>query len=98
MILSKEALELAKMISYEIWEKYDDTHGYRSDKQKLNAEQNIDRQDSMVFFWQQFDPVNQNEFIMRLKLLKYSKDYPASKEILEWIDEWKIEELLAMLM
>lgn len=36
MKLSKEALEILKRSAHKVWEKYDDTHGYRTEKQNRN--------------------------------------------------------------
>lgn len=61
--MSEDALKLAQQIAHEVWEKYDDTHGYRTEKQERNDNHPTNDPDCMWFFWNQFDENNQNEFI-----------------------------------
>lgn len=82
--MNKESLKLAKKISHEIWEKYDDTHGYRSEKQDRNKNVSIENSDNIWFFWQQFDPVNQKEFL--IGLLSY-KDEEGFSDLMDWVME-----------
>jgi hypothetical protein len=55
-------LELAKKISHQVWEKYDDQFGYRTEKQTYNDNVSTDIPDNIWFFWGQFDSINQAEF------------------------------------
>ena len=83
--LSKEALKLAKEIAKEVWEKYDDAHGYRTEKQERN-----ESFDDMIPVWQQFDRDNQREFEDRLELyLDCNKGSTPAQEILDWIDDYR---------
>ncbi len=87
--MKKETLELAKKIAHEVWEKYDDTYGYRTEKQKRNKEVATDHPDNMYFFWQQFDSNNQAEFVARTMSVK--EDSEEKQELIDWIEE-RIEE------
>jgi len=80
--ISREALELARVISHQVWSKYDDTHGYRSQKQDYNAHI-APESDNIWAFWGQFDGSNQREFQERLK--KLPAKTPGKKELLSWI-------------
>lgn len=83
--LSNYTLYLAKETAREVWSKYDDTHGYRTEKQTRN-----DSFDDMLPIWQQFDLFNQREFEDRIKLyLDLNKDSIPAKEIFDWIEEYK---------
>lgn len=64
--MSEDALKLAQQIAHEVWEKYDDTYGYRIEKQERNAAQPLTDPDAIWFFWNQFDNRNHLEFIARL--------------------------------
>lgn len=63
MKLSKEALEILKRSAHKVWEKYDDTHGYRTEKQNRNNDVSTDNSDNAYFFIGQFDPRNQQELL-----------------------------------
>lgn len=60
--LGRPELELAKTISNQVWEKYDDDYGYRSEKQNHNNSVSTELPDNIWFFWGQFDGNNQEEF------------------------------------
>lgn len=60
--MSKEALELAKKISHNLWDGYDDESGYRSEKQAINSGVSTDDPKNIWFFWGQFDTSNQRHF------------------------------------
>jgi hypothetical protein len=62
--LTKEDLEIAKKISHDLWQPYDDTHGYRTEKQTRNAEVSTENPDNIWFFWGQFDSTNQTMFLI----------------------------------
>lgn len=64
--LSRDALELAKRIAHEVWQKYDDEFGYRTEKQERNQAVTTDHPDNIWFFWNQFDGHNQMEFVTKL--------------------------------
>ncbi len=81
--MNKEALELAKRIAHEVWEKYDDTHGYRAEKQERNAKTSTDDPYSIWFFWQQFDMNNQAEFFILLST-KY-QGQEGFDDLFDWI-------------
>lgn len=84
MELSSKALELAQKIAHEVWQKYDDTHGYRTEKQERNANVLPVHPDNMWFYWNQFDSINQQEFEERVDKLPESE---AKKELKVWISE-----------
>lgn len=81
--LTKEDLELAKSISNEIWDSYDDTHGYASEKKAINSECSVLHPDNIWFFWQQFDADNQGKFYQKVTehqnndLLKWTQEQLA---------------------
>ncbi len=83
IILSQKALRLAQRIAHEVWQKYDDTYNYRTEKQLRNTQES-----EMIFFWQQFDYMNQLEFMERLVK---EPESDARTELLDWIHEWKID-------
>lgn len=80
--LGQPELELAKKISHEVWQKYDDTHGYRTEKQEYNAKVSTENPDNIWFFWGQFDSNNHQEFYDRL-LDKHSDD-PGAPKLMAW--------------
>jgi len=86
--MTKEALELAKKISISIWKTYDDTYGYASKKIANCEAEGTDDPESMLFFWQQFDVLNQNEFEL---LLFNEPETPAKKELNDWIKNYQLE-------
>lgn len=76
------ARKMAKAIAHDVWQKYDDTYGYRTEKQERNAKVSVYDADCMIFFFGQFDPTNQNEFIARLMETTHFK---FRNEIADWI-------------
>ena len=80
--ISRESLELARDVSHRVWSKYDDTHGYRSQKQEYNAHI-APESDNIWAFWGQFDGANQREFWDKAKGLPVKT--PGRKELLSWI-------------
>lgn len=62
-------LEIIKELSHEIWGSYDDSFGYRAEKQKINSGVGIDHPDNIWFFWNQFDAKNHK--VLYEKLLSY---------------------------
>ena len=84
MELSNKALELAQKIAHEVWQKYDDTYGYRTEKQQRNADVFPIHPDNMWFYWNQFDSVNQQEFSDKVDGLPESKE---KEELKNWISE-----------
>lgn len=81
--MSEDALKLAQQIAHEVWEKYDDTHGYRTEKQEANASVPTDNPDNIWFFWNQFDPRNQAEFVARVATHK-AEETDAMIELINW--------------
>lgn len=86
--LSKECLVLAQQIAHEVWNKYDDQFGYRSEKQNRNDNTPLD-QDAMFFFWQQFDSDNQKDFLTRVAGLSINDD--NALKLLNWIEVWIVD-------
>lgn len=80
--LGKDELELAKRISHEVWQKYDDQFGYRTEKQEANAKVSTDNPENIWFFWGQFDPHNQEEFYERL--VNNSIESPGEAKLMAW--------------
>lgn len=83
--LSKTALELAQKISHLIWEKYEDTHGYKTEKQTRNANVSTDHPDNIWFFWGQFDQFNQSEFMYRVRGA-VDKKVDGAQELLDFLE------------
>lgn len=81
--LSKEALELAKKISDGIWQRYDDTYGYQTEKREYNANVSTDNPDNIWFFWGQFDICNQEIFWFRVA----ESNEAGAEELLAWATE-----------
>jgi hypothetical protein len=81
--LGKPELELAKRIGHKIWDSYDDTHGYRTEKQAYNDSVNTDILDNIWAFWGQFDHYNQEKF---LDLVTWSNENGATK-LEQWIEQ-----------
>lgn len=86
--LGRPELELAKKISHQVWEKYDDQFGYRTEKQTYNDIVSTDVPDNIWFFWGQFDHINQLEFTSRVER---SKSSGASK-----LRQWTGEQMAAI--
>jgi hypothetical protein len=82
--LSKYALMVAKKISNQVWEKYDDTYGYRTEKQTANDKVSTDNPENIWFFWGQFDHDNQREFY-ELVTEEASK---SSNESIKFLKKW----------
>lgn len=78
--LTQKSLDLAQKASHEVWEKYDDTYGYRSEKQKANSEVSTSNRENIWFFLNQFDPNNQQEFLIKIVLSE-----PDSEDKLELV-------------
>ncbi len=84
MELSNKTLELAQKIAHEVWQKYDDKYGYRTEKQERNANVLPNDPENMWFYWNQFDSTNQQEFIDKLEELPESKE---KTELKDWIKD-----------
>lgn len=78
-----ESLELARMIAHEIWEKYDDTYGYRTEKQTQNQATSSAHPDNIWSFWGQFDGDNQERFYE----LALDCEGPGAIELQNWCSE-----------
>lgn len=89
--VGKPELELAKKIAHEVWQKYDDAFGYRTEKQEYNAKVSAEIPDNLWFFWGQFDSDNHKEFL-DLLCAKYHKDPGAPKLILALMPEMEREQ------
>jgi hypothetical protein len=87
-MLSQEALELAKLISIGIWQTYDNTYGYATDKISACEKASLKDPENINFFWGQFDPINQSMFEL---VLFNHKDSPAKKELTDWIENYHLE-------
>lgn len=83
--LSTEALELAKAIAHEVWDKYDDTYGYRTEKQTWSDAISTNHPDNIWSIWNQFDSTNQAEFAAHVALLVNSEPDNVAAELLHWI-------------
>lgn len=82
---SAEAQELARKISHEVWAKYDDEFGYRSQKQAFN--QGMARNfhpENIWSFWTQFDGPNQLEFLRRARL-SLDLEHAGSADLWDWL-------------
>jgi len=86
--LSRQALLTAKRIAHEVWQKYDDQFGYRTEKQLRNDAEPVEESYSMYFFWQQFDAYNQAEFEAKVFELP---DDDTKTELIQWINTWRGE-------
>lgn len=91
--LTPKALEIAKAVSHHVWEKYDDTYGYRSEKQKRNAQADTKNKDSIWFFLNQFDPSNQVEFLLKILAQPESPDRDALFEFVGKYLQWQAGEM-----
>lgn len=89
--MSTEALELAKKISHNIWESYDDEHGYRSEKQAINAGVKTDNPENIWFFWNQFDAQNQMKFAVEASyaamIAPQVEDYEPARDLRDFAVE-----------
>lgn len=84
--LSKASLELVKLLSDKVWGKYDDTHGYRTDKQAKNVSVSTDIPDNIWFFWGQFDQFNQAE-LMRYIKGSIDENTEGAEELYNFLDK-----------
>ena len=75
--------ELAKRISNAVWQKYDDAYGYRSEKQESNAAVNVEVPENIWFFWNQFDSINQEEFVKRVN----ESQRPGAAKLKAWVNK-----------
>lgn len=75
-------IELAQRISREVWQKYDDTHGYRTEKLAENDRVSPEHPDNIWFFWGQFDSNNHQEFFDRL--CDEHNDDPGAPGLMAW--------------
>ena len=89
MIIKERHLKLMQKIAHQVWDKYDDKFGYRSEKQALNASIPTKHPDNIWFFWNQFDSHNHREFLVRLVMYKQCQ---AKKDLLVWIKKQLLEE------
>lgn len=78
--MTKDALELAKKIADQIWQSYDDTYGYQTEKRERNAAVPTGHPDNIWFFWNQFDSNNQEKFLE----LALDSDEPGASELQLW--------------
>lgn len=81
--LSLEAMELAKKVSIQVWAKYDDDFGYRSEKLAAMDNWNVNDPRNIWSFWGQFDSHNQEEFAQRL--VRDFADAPGIGQLLPWV-------------
>lgn len=88
--MSQDALNLAQAIAHELWETYDDTYGYRSEKQERNHANNLTDPDAMWFIWNQFDVNNQHRFIDEL-VNAHNPNEPGAGELRDWLLERIVE-------
>lgn len=85
--MSAEALELARRISHDLWNGYDDEFGYRTEKQDANANFNKPyHPDNIWSFWGQFDHNNQGLFTLKAVLAKMNNEAGAT-ELYAWAKE-----------
>lgn len=82
--MTPNAIRLAKRIAHEVWDKYDDAHGYKAEKQALNAKIPEDHPDNIWGVWNQFDSKNQGEFVERVETALDTKE-PGARELLTWV-------------
>lgn len=83
--MSEQALKLTQSIAHDIW----DTYGYRTEKQTINASQDLSDWDgSMLYFYNQFDRVNQGKFMARL-IERMSE--AGAMEVLGWVVGEEVE-------
>jgi hypothetical protein len=87
--LSREALEIVKAAANKVWEKYDDTYGYRTEKQERNNKVTTDLPDNVWFFINQFDIHNQVELLMTILMGEPS---PARQEMFTFLADHLKEE------
>ena len=65
---SQEVFEEMKQIATDIWNTYDDTHGYATSKiERINSLENI--QDNAMVFYRMFDFHNQIKFRSKINIL-----------------------------
>lgn len=83
--MKPDSLKLAQKIANEVWQPYDDTHGYRTEKQERNAAVNIDDPENIWFFWNQFDSSNQNKF-QQLVIDATLNRAPGALDLLIWVN------------
>lgn len=79
--LPTTSILLAKRIAHQVWDKYDDEFGYRSEKQTRNDAVSTDNPNNIWFFWNQFDYKNQVEFAARIM----TSDALGAKELRKWV-------------
>ncbi len=82
---SIRARRLAQTIAHFIWENYSDEFGYKSEKQTRNKAVNPKDPDSLVFYFGQFDVINQLRFIRELGQMRKSK---SKDELVAWIKQY----------
>jgi len=80
--MTKEALELAQKVSIQIWSTYDDTYKYASGKIALCEAEGTDDPESIWFYWNQFDPNNQDKFF---ELVNQAPPGDGKDVLLDWL-------------
>ena len=79
-------LKLIQRMAHEVWQKYDDTYGYRTEKQERNAKVSTKHPDNIWFFWNQFDINNQKELVS--KIVSEIPRHPKSViRLIKWFGE-----------
>lgn len=84
--MSKEGMELARKIALEVWEKYDDTYGYRTEKQEAIKAVPSNHPDNIWSFWGPFDHSNHLEFLERV-MTAVDRTETGAKELYSWVIE-----------
>lgn len=82
--MSERAQELARRIAHQVWQKYDDQFGYRTEKQEANANFSSAHPDNIWSFWGQFDADNHLEFLAHATRAVVD-DEPGADELLGWV-------------
>ena len=90
MIIRRKHLLIMQEVSHKVWEFYSDEHGYRSEKQKRNADASARNPDDIWFFWNQFD--FDNHIKVFKELLLFYKDSPERNDLIEWTIKQLVKE------
>lgn len=84
--ISPRGIELARTIADLIWQKYDDEHGYQSEKRTRNSQFQ-----AILPIWQQFDYANQSLFQFLVASYAGLTGSQDAKAITDWIVVWQEE-------
>ena len=89
--LSTYAIMMAKKLAHQVWEKYDDTYGYRTEKQAWNDSIRTNHPDNIWSVWNQFDSDNQRELYVLISASAHTTQNKGVKDLKKWCEIQMLE-------